>query len=118
MVHVLTNRQQQIAYSQRELSDSESGEGDDEKDGYATNGKDRGIPHRSRVGQGRRILIEFLDNVNMIRETQQMIIEGQKYNTQKKYMQTMGVFDDWMKGKNYTIQDIMNQKIPFEHFLS
>ncbi|KAA6392289.1 MAG: hypothetical protein EZS28_012181, partial [Streblomastix strix] len=28
-------------------------------------------------------------------------------------MQTMRVFEDWMKEKNYTVQDIMNQKIPF-----
>ncbi|KAA6379924.1 MAG: hypothetical protein EZS28_024550 [Streblomastix strix] len=27
----------------------------------------------------------------------------------------MGVFEDWMKEKNYTVQDIMNQKIPFKH---
>ncbi|KAA6367907.1 MAG: hypothetical protein EZS28_036565 [Streblomastix strix] len=27
----------------------------------------------------------------------------------------MGVFEDWMKEKNYTVQDIMNQKIPFIH---
>ncbi|KAA6398494.1 MAG: hypothetical protein EZS28_005984 [Streblomastix strix] len=48
----------------------------------------------------------------MVRKIQQMIIERQKYNIQKKYMQTIGVFDDWMKGKNYTIIDIMNKKIP------
>ncbi|KAA6372292.1 MAG: hypothetical protein EZS28_032179 [Streblomastix strix] len=51
----------------------------------------------------------------MAKETKQMKIVGSKYNTQKKYMQTMGVFDDWMKEKNYTVQDIMNQKIPFIH---
>ncbi|KAA6385916.1 MAG: hypothetical protein EZS28_018556, partial [Streblomastix strix] len=45
MVHVLTNRQQQIPYSWRELSDSEPGEGDDEKEGHAATGKNRGIPH-------------------------------------------------------------------------
>ncbi|KAA6372057.1 MAG: hypothetical protein EZS28_032417 [Streblomastix strix] len=53
-----------------------------------------------------------------------MIIEGQKFNTQKKYMQTIGVFDDWMKGKKlyntghneledtihtYVIHDLVNQ---------
>ncbi|KAA6361314.1 MAG: hypothetical protein EZS28_043158, partial [Streblomastix strix] len=27
----------------------------------------------------------------------------------------MGIFEDWMKEKNYTVQDIMNQKIPFIH---
>ncbi|KAA6363233.1 MAG: hypothetical protein EZS28_041241 [Streblomastix strix] len=27
----------------------------------------------------------------------------------------MGVFEDWMKKKNYTVQDIMNQKIPSIH---
>ncbi|KAA6353696.1 MAG: hypothetical protein EZS28_050778 [Streblomastix strix] len=44
-----------------------------------------------------------------------MIIEGQKFSTQKKYMQTMGVFDDWMKERNYAIENIMNQKILFIH---
>ncbi|KAA6368316.1 MAG: hypothetical protein EZS28_036157 [Streblomastix strix] len=115
MVHVLTNRQQQIPYSWRELSDSEPWEGDDQEEGHVTTRKDRDIPHGPRVEQGRRILTEFLDNINMTRETQKMIIEGQKFNTQKKYMQTMGVFEDWMKEKNYTVQDIMNQKIPFIH---
>ncbi|KAA6394463.1 MAG: hypothetical protein EZS28_010016 [Streblomastix strix] len=115
MVHVLTNRQQQIPYSWRVLSDSELWEGDDKKERHATTRKDRGIPHGSRVDQGRRILTEFLDNINMTRETQQMIIEGQKYNIQKKYMQTIGVFDDQMKERNYTIENIMNQKIPFIH---
>ncbi|KAA6374383.1 MAG: hypothetical protein EZS28_030090, partial [Streblomastix strix] len=95
------------------LSDSEPGEGDDEKEGHATFRQNRGIPHGSRIEQRRELLIEFLDNVNMVRETQQMIIEGQKYNNQKKYVQTMGVFDDWMKEKNYTIDDIINKKIPF-----
>ncbi|KAA6362127.1 MAG: hypothetical protein EZS28_042345, partial [Streblomastix strix] len=80
-----------------------------------TSRKDRGIPHGLRVDQGRKLLTEFLDNINMIKETLKMIIDGQKLNTQKKYMQTMGVFDDWMKEKNHTIQDIMNQKIPFKH---
>ncbi|KAA6360054.1 MAG: hypothetical protein EZS28_044420 [Streblomastix strix] len=51
----------------------------------------------------------------MTRETQKMIVEGLKFNTQKKYMQTMGIFEDWMKEKNYTVQDIMYQKIPFIH---
>ncbi|KAA6371009.1 MAG: hypothetical protein EZS28_033464 [Streblomastix strix] len=115
MVHVLTNRQQQIPYSWRELSDSEPGEGDDQEEGHVTTWKNRGIPHGPRVDQGRRILTEFLDNINMTKETQKMIIEGQKFNTQKKYLQTMGVFEDWMKEKNYTVQDIMNQKIPFIH---
>ncbi|KAA6389169.1 MAG: hypothetical protein EZS28_015302, partial [Streblomastix strix] len=68
-----------------------------------------------RMEQGRKLLAEFLIKVSMTRETQQMIIDGQKYNAQRKYMQTMGVFEDWMKEKNYTIQDIMNQKIPFIH---
>ncbi|KAA6371229.1 MAG: hypothetical protein EZS28_033244, partial [Streblomastix strix] len=115
MVHVLTNRQQQIPYSWRVLSDSEPGEGDDQEEGHATTRKNRGIPHGPRVDQGRRILAEFLDNINMTKETQKMIIEGQKFYTQKKYLQTMGVFEDWMKEKNYTVQDIMNQKIPFIH---
>ncbi|KAA6398402.1 MAG: hypothetical protein EZS28_006067 [Streblomastix strix] len=115
MVHVLTNRQQQIPYSWKELSDSEPGEGDDQKQVHTTNRKNRGIPHGPRVDQGRRIFTEFLDNINMTRETQKMIIEGQKFNTQKKYMQTMGVFDDWMKERNYTIENIMNQMILFIH---
>ncbi|KAA6381774.1 MAG: hypothetical protein EZS28_022698, partial [Streblomastix strix] len=70
MVHVLTNRQQQIPYSWRELSDSKPGEVDDKDEGHATTRKNRGIPHVQRVDQGRRILIEFLDNINMTRETQ------------------------------------------------
>ncbi|KAA6358008.1 MAG: hypothetical protein EZS28_046464, partial [Streblomastix strix] len=85
IVHTLTNRQQQILYSWRELSDSESGEGDDEEEGHVTTRKDRGISHRSRVEQGRKLLVEFLNNVIMARETQEMIIQGQKYNNQKKY---------------------------------
>ncbi|KAA6323833.1 MAG: hypothetical protein EZS28_054266, partial [Streblomastix strix] len=113
MIQTLTNMQQQTLYSWRELSDSEPGEGDDEKEGHATTRKDRGIPHGPRVHQGRGILTEFLDNINMTRVTQKMIIEGQKCNTQKRYMQTIGVFDDWMKEKNYTIVDIINKKIPF-----
>ncbi|KAA6375579.1 MAG: hypothetical protein EZS28_028896, partial [Streblomastix strix] len=115
MVHVLTNRQQQIPYSWRELSDSEPWEGDDQEEGHVTTKKNRGIPHGPRVDQGRRILTEFLENLNMTKETQKMIIKGQKFHTQKIYLQTMGVFEDWMKEKNYTIQDIMNQKIPFIH---
>ncbi|KAA6367551.1 MAG: hypothetical protein EZS28_036923 [Streblomastix strix] len=27
----------------------------------------------------------------------------------------MGVFDDWMKGMNYTIEDIMNKKLLFTY---
>ncbi|KAA6364196.1 MAG: hypothetical protein EZS28_040277, partial [Streblomastix strix] len=112
---VFSSRQQQIPYSWTELSDSEPGEGDDQEDGHVTTRKNRSIPHGPRVDQERKLLTEFLDNIYMTRETQQMIIEGQKFNTQKKYMQTMGVFDDWMKGKNYTIQDTMNQKIPYKN---
>ncbi|KAA6401377.1 MAG: hypothetical protein EZS28_003100, partial [Streblomastix strix] len=113
MVHTLTNRQQQIPYSWRELSYSVPREGDDQEEGHVTIRKNRGISHRSRVEQGRKLLIEFLDNVIMAGETQQMIIEGQKYNNQKKYMQTMGVFDDWTKEKNFIVEDIMSKKIPF-----
>ncbi|KAA6375767.1 MAG: hypothetical protein EZS28_028707 [Streblomastix strix] len=94
MVHALTNRQQQIPYSWRELSDFEFGEEDDQEEGHVTTRKNRGIPHGPRVDQGRRILTEFLDNINMTKETQKMIIEGQKFNTQKKYLQTMGIFED------------------------
>ncbi|KAA6403394.1 MAG: hypothetical protein EZS28_001076 [Streblomastix strix] len=115
MVHVLTNRQQQISYSWREFSNSEPGEGDDEEEGHVTTRKNRSIPHGLRVDQGKKLLTEFLDNINMTRKTQQMIIERKKYNTQKKYMKIMGMFDDQMKEMNYTIQDIMNQKIPFIH---
>ncbi|KAA6393744.1 MAG: hypothetical protein EZS28_010734 [Streblomastix strix] len=91
MVHVLTNRYQQIHYSWREHSDSEPGEEDDEEEGHVITRKNRDIPHEPRVDQGRRILTEFLDNINMTKETQKMKIEGQKFNTQKKYLQTMGV---------------------------
>ncbi|KAA6385086.1 MAG: hypothetical protein EZS28_019386, partial [Streblomastix strix] len=115
MIHVLTNRQQQIPYSWRVLSDSEPGEGNDQEEGHVTTRNNRGIPHGPRVDQGKRILIEFLDNINMTKETQKIIIEEQKFNIQKKYMQTMGVFEYWMKEKNYTVQDIRNQKIPFIH---
>ncbi|KAA6365226.1 MAG: hypothetical protein EZS28_039248 [Streblomastix strix] len=94
IVHTLANRQKQIPYSWRELSDSEPGEGDDLEEGHVTTRKDHGIPHGPRIDQGRRIQTEFLDNISIIRETQKMIIEGQKFNTQKKYMQTMGVFED------------------------
>ncbi|KAA6402861.1 MAG: hypothetical protein EZS28_001614 [Streblomastix strix] len=75
MVRTLANRQLQILYSWSELSTSEPGEGDDEEEGHATTRKNRGIPHGPRVDQGRRILTEFLDNINMTRETQQTIIE-------------------------------------------
>ncbi|KAA6375750.1 MAG: hypothetical protein EZS28_028721 [Streblomastix strix] len=115
MVHIYINIQQQIPYSWRELFDSEPGEGDDEKEGHVTTSKNRGIPQGPRVDQGRKLSTEFLYNINMTRETQQMIIEGQKFNTQKKNMQTMKVFYDWMKERNYTIQDMMDQKIPFIH---
>ncbi|KAA6402659.1 MAG: hypothetical protein EZS28_001805, partial [Streblomastix strix] len=54
MVHVFTNRQQQIPYSWRELSDSEPGEGDDQEDGHVTTRKNRGIPHGPRVDQARK----------------------------------------------------------------
>ncbi|KAA6318255.1 MAG: hypothetical protein EZS28_054970, partial [Streblomastix strix] len=104
MVHVLTNRQQQIPYSWRELSDSEPGEGEDEEEGHVSARENRGIPHGPRVKQGRKLLTEFLDFENISRETQQMIIQGQKYNTKKKYMQTMGMFDDWRKEMNYAVQ--------------
>ncbi|KAA6399273.1 MAG: hypothetical protein EZS28_005197 [Streblomastix strix] len=113
MVHTFTNRQLQIPYSCRELSDSEPGEGDDEKERHATIKKNRGIFHGPRVEKGSKLLKKFLYNIIMTRETQKMIIGGSKFNIQKKYMQTIGVFDDWMKQKNYTIQDIMNKKIPF-----
>ncbi|KAA6387327.1 MAG: hypothetical protein EZS28_017148 [Streblomastix strix] len=105
MVHVLTNRQQQIPYSWRDLSDSEPGEGDDEEEGHVTTRKNRGIPHGPRVYQGRKLLTEFLDNINMTRETQKMIIEGQKFNTQKKYMQTMGIGQmSGFKAGNYRLK--------------
>ncbi|KAA6402660.1 MAG: hypothetical protein EZS28_001806 [Streblomastix strix] len=51
----------------------------------------------------------------MPRDSQQMIIEGQKFNTQKKYMQTMGLFDDWMGEKKYFMDDILRKRIPFIH---
>ncbi|KAA6365498.1 MAG: hypothetical protein EZS28_038975, partial [Streblomastix strix] len=89
-IHTLANRQQYIPYFWRELSDSEPGEGDDEKEGHATTRKNRGIPHGPRVEQGRKLLTEFLDNINMARYTQKMIIDGQKYDNQKKYTQIMG----------------------------
>ncbi|KAA6377105.1 MAG: hypothetical protein EZS28_027366, partial [Streblomastix strix] len=89
------------------LSDSEPGEGDDEKEGHAITRKNRGIPHGTRVEQGTKLLKEFLDIMNMARQTQQMIIEGQKFNTQKKFIQTMRMLDDWVKEKNYPIDDIM-----------
>ncbi|KAA6379430.1 MAG: hypothetical protein EZS28_025043 [Streblomastix strix] len=113
MIHTFTNRLQQIPYSQRELSDSEPGKGDEKKEGHANTRKNRGNLHEPRVKQVRKLLTEFLDNIIMSRKTQQMIIEAQKYNTQKKYMQIMGVFDNWMKERNYIIENIINQKMPF-----
>ncbi|KAA6388248.1 MAG: hypothetical protein EZS28_016223 [Streblomastix strix] len=75
MVHTLTNRQEQITYSWKDLSNSKSREGDDEKEVYATTRKNRGIPHGPRIKQGRKLLIEFLNNINMTRETKQLIKE-------------------------------------------
>ncbi|KAA6369731.1 MAG: hypothetical protein EZS28_034744 [Streblomastix strix] len=75
MVHTLTNRQQQIPNFWRELSESESGEGNDKEEEHVTTKKNRGIPHGPRVDQGRRLLTDFLDNINMTRKTQKIIIE-------------------------------------------
>ncbi|KAA6385092.1 MAG: hypothetical protein EZS28_019379, partial [Streblomastix strix] len=86
MAHALTNRQQQIPYSWRELSDSEPEEGDNQEEGQVITRKNRGIPHGPRFEQGRKQLTQFLNNANMTRETQQMIIEGQKSNIQKKFL--------------------------------
>ncbi|KAA6395263.1 MAG: hypothetical protein EZS28_009208 [Streblomastix strix] len=58
-----------------------------------------------------KIAAFFMD----LKEIQQMIIEGLKYYIQKKYKQTIGLFDDWKKEKNYTIENIINQNIPFIH---
>ncbi|KAA6403542.1 MAG: hypothetical protein EZS28_000932 [Streblomastix strix] len=113
--HTHTNRQQQIPYSWRELSVSEPEEGDDEKERHLIFQKNRDIFHGPRVIQRRKLITEFLDNVNVTRETEQMIIEVQKYNTQKKKLQKIGVFDDWMKEKNYTIEYIMNKNISLTH---
>ncbi|KAA6402779.1 MAG: hypothetical protein EZS28_001689 [Streblomastix strix] len=41
----------------------------------------------------------------------QQIIEGQQFNTLKKYISTMGVIDDMMIELNHTIEDIIIKKI-------
>ncbi|KAA6386263.1 MAG: hypothetical protein EZS28_018210 [Streblomastix strix] len=115
MVHTFTNRQLQIPFSCIKLSESELGDGDDEKEGHANSRKNLSTAHGTRVKQNRKQLKDFLDNVIMTREIQQMIIDVQKFNIQRKYVYTMGAFDDWMKEKNYTIEDIMNKNIPFTH---
>ncbi|KAA6396259.1 MAG: hypothetical protein EZS28_008213 [Streblomastix strix] len=91
VVHTLTIRQQYISYTWRQLSDSKPWEGNDENEGHAITKKNRVILHGPRFEQERMLLIEFSVNVNMTRETQQMIIGGQIYNTQMKYMQVMVV---------------------------
>ncbi|KAA6397539.1 MAG: hypothetical protein EZS28_006931 [Streblomastix strix] len=92
-IHLLTGSSRYL-FTWRELSDSKPGEGDDEKEGYITSRKNHGIPYGLRVEQGRKILTEFLDNINMARENQQLIIEEQKNNIQQKYILILGVFDD------------------------
>ncbi|KAA6385620.1 MAG: hypothetical protein EZS28_018851 [Streblomastix strix] len=59
IVHMFTNRRQKTPYSWREISDSEPGEGDDEKEWYATSRKNRGIPHGLRVEQGKNYQQSF-----------------------------------------------------------
>lgn len=76
MVHVLTNRQQQIHYSWGELSDTEPGEGDDKIYGHATTKENCSVSYGSIVEQGRELLTRFLYKLNMSGETIKTVIEG------------------------------------------
>ncbi|KAA6399419.1 MAG: hypothetical protein EZS28_005048 [Streblomastix strix] len=90
MVHILNNRQLQVPYFWRQLSDTESGEGNDMKERHAIIRKNRNIAHGPRVNQGRKRLTEFLGK-------------------------TIEVFDDWMNESENSLYDIFGKRTRFFH---
>ncbi|KAA6379245.1 MAG: hypothetical protein EZS28_025230 [Streblomastix strix] len=84
IVHTLANRQQRIHYSRRELSDSDPRDGDDGKEVHATIRKIATFHMYQESIKEEKCQQSFQTIQQQTRETQQMIIEGQKYNIKKK----------------------------------
>ncbi|KAA6335328.1 MAG: hypothetical protein EZS28_052978, partial [Streblomastix strix] len=75
--------------------------------------QDSSLPHGYIADRGHELLTRFLDAVGLSRQAQALLIGGQKFQSIRRYYYAMATLDDWMKSKQYSIQDVLRMKPGF-----
>ncbi|KAA6364271.1 MAG: hypothetical protein EZS28_040202, partial [Streblomastix strix] len=75
--------------------------------------QDSSLPHGYIADRGHQLLTRFLDAVGLSRQAQALLIGGQKFQSIRRYYYAMATLDDWMKSKQYSIQDVLRMKPGF-----
>ncbi|KAA6388125.1 MAG: hypothetical protein EZS28_016349 [Streblomastix strix] len=68
------------------------------------------LPHGYIADRGHELLTKFLDAVGLSRQA--LLIGGQKFQSIRRYY-AMATLDDWMKSKQYSIQEVLRMKPGF-----
>ncbi|KAA6359485.1 MAG: hypothetical protein EZS28_044988, partial [Streblomastix strix] len=71
------------------------------------------LPHGYIKYRALELLTKFLDAVGLSRQAQALLIGGQKFQSIKRYYYATATLDDWMKSKQYSIQDVLRKKPGF-----
>ncbi|KAA6401071.1 MAG: hypothetical protein EZS28_003392 [Streblomastix strix] len=66
-----------------------------------------GLPYGYIANIRHELLTKFLDAVGLLRQAQALLIGEQKYQSIRRYYYAMATFDDWMKSKQFSIQDVL-----------
>ncbi|KAA6324520.1 MAG: hypothetical protein EZS28_054182, partial [Streblomastix strix] len=65
------------------------------------------FPYGYIADRGHELLTKFLDAVGLSRQTQALLIGEQKFQSIRRYYYAMATLDDWMKSKQFLVQEVL-----------
>ncbi|KAA6371029.1 MAG: hypothetical protein EZS28_033443 [Streblomastix strix] len=74
---------------------------------FFTTWKDSSIPHGPEMENGRMFLIQILVRIGPSRGAQQLLINGQRFETQSLYLYEMGTFAEFSYEHNINIDQLL-----------
>ncbi|KAA6360565.1 MAG: hypothetical protein EZS28_043908, partial [Streblomastix strix] len=73
-----------------------------------TSGKDSSIPHGPEVEKGRMFLTQILDRIGLSRGAQQLLINGQRFETQRHYLYAMRTLAEFSYEHGLSIDQLLS----------
>ncbi|KAA6402070.1 MAG: hypothetical protein EZS28_002404 [Streblomastix strix] len=75
--------------------------------------QDSSLLHGYVAGREHELLTKFLDDLGLSKHASALFIGGQKFQSIRRYHYAQATLDDWMKSKQYSIQDVLRMKPGF-----
>ncbi|KAA6364057.1 MAG: hypothetical protein EZS28_040416, partial [Streblomastix strix] len=107
LVHNTVTRKSKMDYPWTIQPNPDSGSEYDSETSPPPTRQDSNLPHGYIADRGHELLIRFLDALGLSRPAQALLIGGQKFQQIRRQYYAMATIDDWMKSRQYSIQDVL-----------